>query len=167
MDPRHSLLVEEYRRQREGLLAAFPELSEDIDTLADTLEGITDAPDVIAGFIRSALDDESMAEAIGIRMKDMGERKQRFDHRAEKRREAALAIMQALDMRKLELADFTASIRNVPPKVVIEDENKLPDSLCKMVRSPDKSAIKAALELGDVPGAIMGNGGTTISVRVR
>jgi hypothetical protein len=166
MDARTAMLVAEYRRQREALIAQFPELEEDGDTLADTLEGVTEAPDLISRFVRDAREDEAMADALAGMMKDMGERKQRLSHRASRRRDAALAIMQAMDLRKLEQADFTASIRAVPVKVEIEDEALLPDAYCKFVRTPDKSSIREAI-MSDavVPGARLSNGGETLAIR--
>jgi len=161
-----SALVEAYLRQREALLQAFPELRDDVQALADTLEGEAEAPDVIAGFIRDAREDEGRADALTTMLKAMSERKARYAARAERRRQAALAIMQACAIRKVELADFTASVRSVPPKVEITDEAAVPDSLCKFTRSPDRVAIKNALINGEVPGAHLTNGSESISVRV-
>ena len=167
MDPRTNAFIMEYRRQREGLLAEFPELAEDVDALADTLEGISMAPDLIAEFIRNAREDEANAEALASMMRDMADRKQRFIARADKRRQAAMNVMNAIEMRKLEQPDFTASIRAVPPRVDVYAEEQLPDTLCKFTRSPDKAAIKEALANGPVAGARMTNGGSTISIRTR
>lgn len=160
-------IAAEYLRQREALLQAFPELAEDHATLTDTLEGITHAPDFVAQFVREARADEAFADSLATMMKDMGERKARFLIRAERRRLAALNLMNACDLRKVEMPDFTASIRAVPPKVEIDDEAALPDALCKTVRSPDKAAIKTALAEGPVTGARLSNGGETLAVRVK
>ena len=167
MDPRTNAFIMEYRRQREGLLAEFPELQDDIDTLADTLEGLTLAPDLIAEFIRNAREDEANAEVLAFMMHDMADRKQRFIARADKRRQAAMNVMNAIEMRKLEMPDFTASIRAGPPKVDVYAEEQLPDSLCKFTRSPDKTAIKEALANGPVAGARMTNGGASLTVRTK
>lgn len=162
-----AVAAQEYLRQREALLQSFPELADDEATLRDTLEGISSAPDLIALFIRDARADEAYAESLSIMLKDMGERKARFLIRAERRRLAAYRLMTACELRKIELPDFTASIRAVPPKVEIDDEAALPDSLCKTVRQPDKAAIKAALGQAPVPGARLTNGGETLSVRTK
>src|SRR3990167_2640478 len=108
MDPRTNAFILMYRQQREALLAEFPELAEDQDTLDDTLEGISMAPDLIAEFIRNAREDEANAEALASMMRDMADRKQRFIARADKRRQAAMNVMTAIKMRKLEMPDFTA-----------------------------------------------------------
>ena len=165
MDTRTAIFVAEYKRQREFLIEAYPELADDADMLADTLEGETAAPDLISQFIRDAREDEAMASAVGAMMKDMAERKSRLSSRSDKRRSAALAIMQALGMRKIEQPDFTASVRHVPPKVEIIDEEALSPHLWKVVRSPDKTAIKEALALGPVNGAQLSNGSESLTIR--
>lgn len=159
--------IVEYQRQRKALLKFDPSLAEDDLALTDTLEGITQAPDIIAGFLRKAREDEAMAGAVVGMMSDMRERKERLLARADKRRDAALQMMDAIGLRKIEQPDFSASIRNVPPKVEITDEAALPDELCKTVRSPDRAAIKEALTHGPVAGAQLSNGASTLTIRTK
>lgn len=158
-------LIVAYQRAREEILRDHPEAADDPILLADTLEGITDAPTVIASFIRKAREDEAGADALAAMLKDMGARKSRLQARADKYRASALAMMDAIGMRKLEQPDFTASIRSVPPGVEIEDETAIPDHLCKIVRTPDKTKLKEALSFGPVEGARMSKGGETLSLR--
>lgn len=158
-------LIIAYQRAREQLLAEHPELEGDPVVLADTLEGLTDAPTVIASFIRKAREDEANADALAGMMKDMGARKSRLQARADKLRASALSMLNAIGLRKLEQPDFTASIRSVPPRVEVEDETAIPDHLCKIVRTPDKTKLKEALSFGPVEGARMSNGGETLSLR--
>lgn len=161
-------LVEQYRRLRSELLAEFPELIDDGETLRDTLEGETDLPGVISEFIRNARRDEAMADGLGTLIKDEQERKSRIQARADKRRHIAQALMTAIELRKIEQPDFTASLRFVPPKVEISDEAALPDQFAKIIRTPDKIAIREALARGDaVPGAVLGNGSETLTIRTR
>ncbi len=156
-----------HKQKRELLLQEFPELLEDQQALDDTLEGISYLPDIIANIIRDAREDETNVTVLAIMIREMGDRKARFAARAERRRSMAQHLMEAIDQRKLEQPDFTASIRTVPPKVEIDDEAALPDSLCKIIRSPDKAAIKEALAEHPVPGARMSNGGETLSIRTK
>ena len=161
-------LTEQYRRLRAELLSEFPELVDDGETLRDTLEGETDLPAVIAEFIRNARRDEVMAGGLGNLIKDEQDRKARMMARADKRRHIAQSLMNAVEMGKLEQPDFTASLRFVPPKVEISDEDALPDQFVKITRVPDKTAIREALARGEaVPGAGLGNGSETLTIRTR
>lgn len=161
-------LTEQYRRLRAELLAEFPELVDDGEALRDTLEGETDLPTVIAEFIRNARRDEAMAEGLGTLIKDEQDRKSRMQARSAKRRHIAQSLMNAVEMLKIEQPDFTASLRFVPPKVEIADEDALPEQFVKISRTPDKNAIREALARGEpVPGAVLGNGSETLTIRTR
>ncbi len=159
--------VAEYHRQRENLLLQFPELAEDQQALEDTLEGATFAVDIIADLIRAAREDEVYITALSLMIREVSDRKARFENRATRRRQTAQHLMDAIGIRKLEQPDFTAHIRATPPRVEIEDEDALPDSLCKTVRSPDRVAIKEALATGAVAGAHLTNGSETLTVRTK
>lgn len=168
MNATHSILVSEYLRQREWLVAEFPELAEDVQALADTLEGECEAPDVIASFIRSAREDEAMCNALTAMIREQQDRRSRMEARAERKKAAAKALLDACGIRKIELPDFTVSIRAVPPSVVIEDADAIPLDLCKITPVPDKTAIKERLQAGEtVAGARLSNGSESIAIRVR
>ncbi len=154
--------VAEYARQRDLLLSAFPDI--DPVTMADTLEGMTYAPDMIADFIRDAREDETFAAALAVILREMSDRKARFEYRAQRRRQTAQHLMDAIGICKLDMPDFTASIRAVAPHVVIDDETALPADLCKTIRQPVKAAIKEALANGPVAGAHMSNGGASLTI---
>lgn len=166
MHPRINLAVAEYLRIREGLLAEFPDI--DPETLTDTLDGETGIYDIIDRFIRDARQDDAMAEALSPMQRDMAERKARFTARAERLRDAALKLMNTIGERKIIRPDYTASVRTVPPKVIVTDETALPDPVCKFERKPDKAAIKEALEQGKtVTGATLSNGTQALSIRTK
>jgi hypothetical protein len=59
-----TLEVERYRALRDRLLAEVPNIDE--ETLADTLEGITELREVLAELLRSALEDEALATALSL-----------------------------------------------------------------------------------------------------
>jgi hypothetical protein len=168
MDAKQAAIVAEYRRQREALLAEYPELAEDETALRDTLEGETQAPELVAEFIRAARQDEAMADALGEMMAENAERKKRLDARASRRRKAALALMQAMDVRKIEMPDFTASVRAGTPSLQIPDDVLVPDDFCKYERKPDRTAIRAAMKDGLRPNwATLSEAEQTLSARFK
>ena len=150
---------------RRRLLELYPDL--DDQTLNDTLEGATNFKEAIAALIRSALEDECLADALRDRMTDMRTRLSRHEARAASKRQVAVENMQVADIRKLTEPDFTASTRVGPPSVVIDNEHELPiDYLLPQPPKPDKRAILEALTRGAmVPGAALAQPKLSLSVR--
>ncbi len=98
-----------YLQLRERLLSIWPQLDE--ETLADTLEGITDLHEMIAAVIRSALVDEALQAGLRTRLDEMRTRLSRLAERGAKKRELALEAMCEVGLKKLQQPDFTASAR--------------------------------------------------------
>jgi hypothetical protein len=164
-----SLKIEslKYQELRHRLQAGFPVL--DDETLADTLEGITDLHEMIAAVIRSALVDEALHAGLRLRVDDMRERLSRLELRASKKRQLVLEAMTEAGLSKLEQPDFTASARAGSPALVVIAENKIPDPYW-LPQPPklDRQAILAELKRGiDVPGAQMSNPKPVLSVRTK
>ena len=161
----HSLT--EYQYLRERLEADFPEADE--DTLRDTLEGLSTLPEALAVVVRSHLDDLAIAAALGMRIGDMQERLTRIEQRADKKRALVTSVMERAGIKKLAEPDFTASLRAVPPGVVILDERQIPGDYWKpQPPKLDRQALGAALKAGAaVAGAVLGNSQVTISVRTK
>lgn len=160
--------AEEYLRIREALLHDYPELADDIETLADTLDGLTSAQDIVRSLVRGSIADKAAAYAVGGLIDDYTARKHRLEDRAERRREAALRLMQRMEVRKITAPEATISVRAVPPKLDVYDEGALPETAWdyKTVRQLNKVRVKASLEAGEaVPGARLTNGGECINVR--
>ena len=157
----------EYQYLREQILAEYQEI--DADTLRDTVEGLSDLPEILATVVRSYLDDLAIAAALGMRVGDMQERLHRIEHRAEKKRALITSVMERADLKKLAEADFTASLRAVPPSLVVSDEHDIPEGFWKpQPPKLDRRGLMAALTAGQaVPGASLGNGGLTLSVRTK
>ena len=77
--------------------------------------------------------------------------------------------MERADIKKLSEPDFTASLRPTPAPLIILDEGLIPADFWKPQPAKlDRRGLAVALGEGrPVPGATLGNGGSTIAVRTR
>lgn len=153
-------------REFADLVAAYPELAEDDELRADTIEGETDAYRVLGKIVAIERDANTMLLAIGERAKDLAARKDRYTRRKDAMRALLLRLLKAADLNKVSLPEATVSVGKGRAGVEIVDESLLPDNVVKMKREPDKTAIKAALDAGeDVPGAMLREGQPSVTVR--
>jgi hypothetical protein len=156
-----------YQAARERLLAIWPEI--DADTLADTLEGITDLHEMIAAVIRSALVDEALGSGLRARLADMKERQSRLEVRASKKRELALQAMNEAGLTKLEQQDFTASSRAGVPALVVVSEQSIPEAYW-LAQPPklDRQGLLGELKRGGaIPGVELSNPKPALMVRTK
>jgi hypothetical protein len=155
------------RALRDELLRRFPALAEDEQALLDTLDGESDFDRQVLAVLRSADHDDMLAAGIESRLDELQARKSRLAERVTQKRAAILHAMELAGRRRIELPDATVSVRATPAKVVITDEAKVPAQFFEpQPPKLSKAAVKAALEAGtEVPGAMLSNGGSTISIR--
>lgn len=157
-------LVEQWRAMRADLLRDFPELDE--ETLVDTIDGEAGALDAVASLLRQAREDEAMKDALDTMIEEMRARKDRLSDRAASRRRYATSLMKAVGVRKIERPDFSASLRQSPPRVEIPDDQAVPDAFRVMTWRVDKASIREALSNGlQANWARLSPGNETISVR--
>jgi hypothetical protein len=150
-----------YRTIRDRLRAQDPTIDE--QTLADTVEGLTNLHEIVTAIIRSALADEALATRLKCRIADMQGRLERLQDRAAKRRQIAKDVM-------VELApDFTASIRPGMPALVLLNEDAVP-SIYWQPGEPRLKRQQLACDLkegAEVAGATLSNPEPVLSVRTR
>lgn len=155
-------------REIASLLALCPELAEDESLRSDMIEGETSAYDALTSLVRRIGEAEAMAEGIATYCASLKERKQRLERRAEALRAGILRLMTAADMRKAELAIATLSRTRTAPKVIITDESIIPEDCWRVKSEPDLAIIRDRLRaVGDVPGAVLGNGSESLTIRVK
>ena len=156
-----------YRAVRERIRALEPELDE--QTLADTVEGLTDLHEILAAIVRAALADEALATGLKGRIAEMQERLERLQERASKRRQIVKDTMVELDLKKLTAPDFSASIRPGMPALLVIDEAAVP-SIYWEPREPrlDRQGLLAELKQGsEITGVTLSNPEPVLSVRTK
>src|SRR3974390_3476154 len=156
-----------YRTVRERIRAQDPELDE--QTLADTVEGLTDLHEILAAIVRAALAEEALAVGLKGRMTEMEGRLERLQERSAKRRQIVKEVMIESDIKKITAPDFTASIRPGMPALVVLNEEAVP-SIYFEPRQPRLKSQELALDLkggAEVAGATLSNPEPVLSVRTR
>jgi len=157
------------RQQITNVLLDYPDLANDPELRADTLEGCTDLKEALMTlFHLNDLDDEHL---LGI-MEKQAERKmrqERIERRIASRRAMMLKIMQWADIRKMELPEATLSQRAGQPKLIGEpDVSLLPEELVKVTRTPDRTKIREALLRGDfVPECTLSNSEPVLAIHTK
>ena len=154
-----------YRLLAEQLKSEYAAI--DDDTLRDTMEGISELPQMIEELVRSALDDEALIAALKLRRDGMNERLARITERHEKKRSCAAWAMGSAGIPKMELADFGVSLCAGMQRLTIVDPAKIPDQyLLPQPPKPDRTAITTSLKDGiAVEGAALEIGNPFIAVR--
>jgi hypothetical protein len=156
-----------YRSIRDRIRAHDPQIDE--QTLADTVEGLTDLHEIVQAIIRSAITDEVLATSLKCRIADMQDRLTRLQDRASKRRQIARDVMIELDLKKLNAPDFTASIREGTPSLMVIDEDAVP----KIYWEPSEPRLRRQVLTSDlkqgaeIAGAVLSNPEPVLSVRTR
>jgi Siphovirus Gp157 len=141
----------------------------DEQTLVDTVEGLTDLHEIVQAVIRAALSDEALVLGLKCRISDMQGRLDRLQDRASKRRQIARDAMVELDLKKLNAPDFTASIREGTPSLMVIDEDAVP----KIYWEPSEPRLRRQVLASDlnqgaeIAGVALSNPEPVLSVRTR
>jgi hypothetical protein len=148
-----------------SLCARFPDA--DQETLCDTVEGLTDLNEMLEAVVRSRDEDITLTEALKSRINEMNARLVRLRARADTKKEIVADAMDRAGIKKIEAPEFTISSRRTTPPLLVDDESAVPEKFWRPQPAKlDRSGLIAALKAGEnISGAILGNGGITISVR--
>jgi hypothetical protein len=145
------ILASEYQAISEKLLDSdFDEL-----TISDTLESVGGELEAkctnVAMFVRNL---ESSAEQIKLAEKAMAERRKSLENKADSIKKYLKENMQRTGITKIESPWFALTIKKNPPSVVIDDATAIPEKFLVTPPppppSPDKAAIKLAIQAGEV-----------------
>ena len=156
-----------YRSIRDRIRATDPKIDE--QTLADTVDGLTDLHEIIAAIVRAALADEALATGLKGRIGEMQDRLDRLQDCAAKRRHIAKEVMVELELKKITAPDFTISIRPGMPALLVLDEAAVP-SIYWQPSAPRLNRLGLLSELkegADIQGVALSNPEPVLSVRTR
>ena len=156
-----------YRALRDRIRTDDPEIDE--QTLADTVEGLTDLHEIVIAIIRSALEDEALVAALKCRLADMQGRLNRLQDRASKRRQIARDVMSDLDLKKITAPDFTVAVRPGTPSLMVIDEEAVPSVYWRPSEPQlDRQELLSDLKEGaEIEGVTLSKPEPVLSVRVR
>jgi len=156
-----------YRTIRDRIRAEDPQIDE--QTLADTVEGLTDVHDIVAAIVRAAIADEALATGLKTRIAEMQDRLARLQDCAAKRRQIAKDVMVELDIKKITAPDFTASVRPGMPALLVLDEAAVPSIYWQPVapRLNRQGLLHELKDGADIKGVTLSDPEPVLSVRIR
>ena len=156
-----------YGSLAEELKARFGDLDE--ETLRDTLEGVSELPELLTAIVRSCLLDEAFASGLKGRLSEMKDRLDRLVERSSRKRELVCESMMRSGLSKLLAEDFAVSVRQGLPKLEVLDEAKISEPY--LVPQPpklDRAGLLSALKRGEVvEGASLIEGQPHLHVRTK
>ena len=119
--------------------------------VADTLEGLLpEAKERATNIAALAQNQEAEIAALKEAEKRIAARRKGLERNRDYWLGYLLDNMERCGIEEISTAEWRVAIAKNPPAVLIEDEAKIPDSFMveKVTRSPDKKALKAAIDEG-------------------
>lgn len=160
--------ADQIKQQIATLLLQYPELEDDEVLRADMIEGETNLHEFLRTIEKRRRNTDGQLRALDYEVGELKARTERFERRKEAMKELMFRLLQAGNLRKVELPEATLSIANGQAHVVITDEAMIPDILCRIKREPDKTRIKQMLKEGtEVRGAVLSNASPHLTIRTR
>ena len=151
------------------LLVIHPELAEDEESLALSLDSETDAMTLLNQIVARLQQTKSTTAGLSMWLSDLRSRIDMLDRREEALRKLMFQIMETAGIDKLELPLANISVAKGPRKVIVTDKDALPKAFLRYPPpEPDKTAIREFLkDGGSVNGAYLSNGEDYIRIKVK
>lgn len=166
MASRVSIDAELVRSRIEALKAAYPDLADDAELLASTIEGETDFDRVMDRLARGVVEADAFAEGAAEVQKQIMARRARFERSSKALRELAMDLMRTAEQRSVVTPTATFSVQAGRQSVIVDDINKLPQGFTKVEKIARATEIKKALEAGDdIDGAHLQPGPDYLTIR--
>lgn len=148
---RYDDVIREVREIVAEVMAAHPD---DEDLLHDMLEGETEFIELIDWLARQEGELGAMGDVLKQRAVEISARRKRLEEGRKRIRGRIADLIRQSNLKTVRTPEATITLRAARPALVIDNEAEIPEHLTKVVRQPDKTAIRAALERGEnVPGA--------------
>src|SRR5262245_41344162 len=109
------------------LMRAYPQLADDEVLREDMFEGSSSLDEFIRELLRKIGSVENLRDSLSLYIEQLQGRKVRMQHSVEALRALIFKIMQHADLKTRALPEATISIRKTPAKVVIVDEQQIPE----------------------------------------
>jgi hypothetical protein len=156
---------EEIRRMSDNIRAM---VGDDEDCFLDTLDGETDAMDVLGKLIQERQEIQANEVAVKALAKTYQERAAKLNAKADAISQTIGHLLDAIGSKKVAHPLATVSRTKARQSVLVTNPEEIPTQLTKVKRSPDLAAIKKQLEAGEfVPGAEIKLGNPGVTVRVK
>lgn len=149
------------------LKEALRAMTDDDETVRDTLEGETNLDNLIRRLMLSIEEDQLLWDGCDARIKDLQSRKSRYDKRIEAKR---MLILQAMEIAEWPTKEFdigTVTVKKAAPALQIINEADIPKAYW-IAGDPklDKKSLLAALkDKQAIPGATLKNGEPQLAIR--
>jgi len=156
---------EEIRRLADTIRALG---ADDDDTFLDTLDGETDAMEILGALIKERQELKVFEDAAKQLAADYTTRAKRMSAKQDAITQVMGHLLDAMGLKKADHPLGTVSRTKPRQKVVIEDPSEIPSQLMRITETPDLTAIKQQLEAGEfVPGATVEVGNPGVTVRIK
>ncbi len=152
----------------ERLRKAFPELNDDLDLLADTIDGQTDFDKLCDAILAQFVERVALREGVEEHIKLMEARAARFAKAADVFKGLLRDLVEAYGQSPVRRPLATLSINKGRAKLVLDDDFNAQGYMRQPPPEPMRADIMAALSNGDeIPGARLEPGEPTFSVRTK
>ena len=160
-------LINEAHEARTLLEAMRVALGQDDDAEQLTIASETNMIEAAEAVLYRMGELKTLVAAIDAQIDLMRARKERFETQSGRLKMALATAIDRAGVRRLETASATLSIKALPLKLLVTDEQEIPQEFWR-VKAPDldRTALTGALRQGrTVPGAQLDNGGNTLQIR--
>ena len=152
----------------ERLRKAFPELEDDLDLLADSIEGQTDFDQLCDAILAQFIERLAMREGVKSHIEAMEARAERFGKAADVFKGLLRDLVEASGQTTVRRPLATMSINKGRAKLVLDSDFNAQGYMRIPAPEPMRADIAAALAAGDeIPGARLEPGDPTFSVRTK